>query len=160
MQYKQGQRAAQEAALGPPGERAARDGRTQTIMTVRPLLFENALTSCMAVLLGRLTRKVSLECLLKILCERSGSRVETDSQGISWVNPAGLAVPSHRLLARIVDGLCAAVSEETDSGPPQRHTSLTMLSSWADRRSIFWEGCQKSVQVSCTTVKCRATRPL
>jgi hypothetical protein len=76
-------------------------------MTVRTLLLENALMSFMAVLLGLLNRTVSLECRLKILFERSGSRVETDSQVIYWVNTAGLSVPYHRLLAETVEGLCA-----------------------------------------------------
>ena len=100
-------RAGQAAALGPPRERADRDFRKQTIMTVRTLLLENALMSFMAVLLGLFNRKVSLECLLKILFERSGSRVETDSQVIYWVNTAGLSVSYHRLLAETVEGLCA-----------------------------------------------------
>lgn len=116
LQDKQGQLAAQEAALGPPGERADRDFRKQTIMTVRTLLLENALMSFMAVLLGLLNRKVSLECLLKILFERSGSRVETDSQVIYWVNTAGLSVPYHRLLAQTVEGLCAM--DLRDQGKP------------------------------------------
>jgi len=107
IQCKKDQIAAREAALGPPGERADRDFRKQTIMTVRTLLLENALTLFMAVLLGLLNRKVSLECLLKILFEHSGSRVETDSQVIYWVNTAGLSVPYHRLLAETVEGLCA-----------------------------------------------------
>ena len=106
-QHTQDQRTAQAKALGPPRERAERDGRTQTIMTVRTLLLENALTSFMAVLLELLNMTVSLDCLLKILFERSGSHVETDSQGISWINTAGLSVPYHRLLAEIVEGLCA-----------------------------------------------------
>lgn len=49
-QHKQAQLAAQVAALGPPGERADRDFRKQTIMTVRTLLLENTLMSFMAVL--------------------------------------------------------------------------------------------------------------
>jgi hypothetical protein len=106
-QDKQDKLAVQAEALGPPRERADRDFRKQTIMTVRTLLLENALTSFMAVLLGVLNLKVSLECLLKILFERSGSRVETDSQVIYWVNTAGISVPYHRLLAEIVEGLCA-----------------------------------------------------
>jgi hypothetical protein len=36
-------------ALGPPRQRADRDGRPQPILTLRTLLLENALTSCMAV---------------------------------------------------------------------------------------------------------------
>ena len=116
IQCKKDQIAAREAVLGPPGERADRDFRKQTIMTVRTLLLENALTSFMAVLLGLLNRKVSLECLLKILFERSGSRVETDSQVIYWVNTTGLSVPYHRLLAEVVDGLCAM--DLRDQGKP------------------------------------------
>ena len=53
-------RAAPTAALGPPRERADRDFRTQTIMTIRTLLLENALTSFMAVLVGTLTLQVRL----------------------------------------------------------------------------------------------------
>jgi hypothetical protein len=43
----------------------------------------------MAVLLGLLTMQMSLDCLLKILFERSSARVVTDSQVIYWVNTAG-----------------------------------------------------------------------
>jgi hypothetical protein len=97
----------QAAALGPPRERADRDFRKQTIMTIRTLLLENALTSVMTVLLGSLKLKVSLECLLRILFERSGARMETDSQVIYWVNTTGLSVSYQRLLAQVTDGLCA-----------------------------------------------------
>jgi hypothetical protein len=88
-------------------ERAERDFRKQTIMTIRTLLLENALTSFMAVLLDLRTMNLSLECLWKILFERSGARVVTDSQVIYWVNTAGLSGPYHRLLVEIVAGLCA-----------------------------------------------------
>ena len=60
-----------------------------------------------AVLFGLLTMKMSLDCLLKILFERSGARVMTDSQVIYWVNTAGLSGPYHRRLVEIVAGLCA-----------------------------------------------------
>ena len=106
-QHKQGQLAAQAAALGPPGERADRDFRKQTIMTVRTLLLENALTSFITALVGNLQAKVSLACLLSLLFERSGSRVETGSQVIYWVNATGLSVTYRRLLGEVVDGLCA-----------------------------------------------------
>ena len=90
VQYHQAQLAAQATALGPPRKRADRDFRKQTIMTIRTLLLENALTSFMAILFGLLlTMKMSLDCLLKILFERSGARVVTDSQVIYWVNTAG-----------------------------------------------------------------------
>jgi hypothetical protein len=115
-QDKQGQLAAQAAALGPPGERADRDFRKQTIMTVRTLLLENALMSFMAVLVGCLKTQVSLDCLLPLLFERSGARIETSSQVVYWVNTAGLSVPYRHLLTKIVEGLCAM--DLKDQGKP------------------------------------------
>jgi len=106
-QHKHGQLAAPAAALGPPRERADRDFRKQTIMTFRTLFLENALTSFMTALVGNLQAKVSLACILSLLFERSGSRVETGSQVIYWVNTAGLSVPYRRLLGEVVAGLCA-----------------------------------------------------
>ena len=106
-QHTQDKLAEQSAALGPPRERADRDCRKQTIMTFRTLLLENALRSFMAVLLGVLTRQVSLDCILKVLFERSGARMETDSHVIYWVNTTGLSVAYQRLLAEVVDGLGA-----------------------------------------------------
>ena len=98
---------AQAQALGPPRQRADRDFRKQTIMTVRTLLLENALTSFMAVLVGTLTMKVSLDCILHILFERSGARMVTGSQMIYWINTTGLSAAYQRLLTAVVDGLCA-----------------------------------------------------
>src|SRR5262244_517354 len=97
----------QAFALGPPGERADRDFRKQTIMTVRTLLLENALMSFMAVLVGCLKTQVSLDCLLHLLFERSGARIETSSQMVYWINTAGLSVPYRHLLTKVVEGLCA-----------------------------------------------------
>lgn len=110
--------AAQASALGPPRERADRDFRKQTIMTVRTLLLENALTSFMAVLVGTLTMQVSLDCLLHILFARSGARMETDSQMIYWINTAGLSAAYQRLLTAVVDGLGAM--DLRDQGKPIR----------------------------------------
>ena len=93
--------------MGPPRERADRAFRKQTIMTFRTLLLENALTAFMALLLPGLKTKVSLACLLRLLFERSGSRVETGSQIIYWVNTAGLSVAYQRLLTEVAEGLCA-----------------------------------------------------
>jgi len=106
-QHKHARLAQQAAALGPPGKRADRDFRTQTIMTIRTLLLENALRAFMVVLLGALQTKVSLECVLSLLFARSGARMETDSQVVYWINTTGLAMPYRRLLAEIVKGLCA-----------------------------------------------------
>jgi hypothetical protein len=106
-QHKHARLAQQAAALGPPGKRADRDFRKQTIMTIRTLLLENALRAFMVVLLGALQTKVSLECVLSLLLARSGARMETDSQVIYWINTTGLAMPYRRLLAELVKGLCA-----------------------------------------------------
>ena len=105
-------------AIGPPQERADRDFRTQTIMTMRTLLLENALMAFMGALCAHLPRKVSLDCLLRILFARSGSRMETVSQVVYWVNTAGVSLPYRRLLAEVVEGLCAM--ELRDQGKPMR----------------------------------------
>ena len=76
-------------------------------MTIRPRLLENTLRSCMAVLVGTLTMPVSLDCLLPLLFERSGARMETDSHMIYWMNTTGLSTAYPRLLTAVVDGLCA-----------------------------------------------------
>jgi hypothetical protein len=94
-------------ALGPPGQRADRDFRKQTIMTIRTLLLENFLLSFMSVLLGYLQTTLSLTCLLHLLFERSGCRVETATEVLYWVNTAGLSGSYRRLLAEVVSGLCA-----------------------------------------------------
>ena len=76
-------------------------------MTVRTLLLENALMAFMVVLGTCLQTTVSLDCLLRLLFERSGARMETASQVVYWVNTAGLSVAYQRLLKELVEGLCA-----------------------------------------------------
>jgi hypothetical protein len=107
VQNKQDHLTEQVGALGLPRERADRDFRKQTIMTIRTLLLENALMAFMAVLLGHLHSHVSLTCVLHLLFERSGACMEMDSEIIYWVNTAGLSVPYRQLLLEVVDGLCA-----------------------------------------------------
>ena len=68
------------AALGPVGQRADRDFRKQTIMTIRTLLLENTLRVFMVALLATLHTPVSLEQVLSLLFARSGARTETPSQ--------------------------------------------------------------------------------
>jgi len=101
-------------AIGPPQERADRDFRKQTIMTMRTLLLENALMAFMVALCGHLQSKVSLDCLLRLLFERSGVRMETVSQVVYWVNTAGVSLPYRRLLAEVVAGLCAMELRDQD----------------------------------------------
>jgi len=104
------------AALGPAGQRADRDFRKQTIMTIRTLLLENMLRTFMVALLATLHTKVSLERVLSLLFERRGARMETPSQVVYWVNTAGLSLANRRLLREIVDGLCAM--DLQDQGKP------------------------------------------
>jgi hypothetical protein len=99
--------AEQGQALGPTRERADRDFRQQTIMTVRTRWLENALRAFMIAWLGLLQPKVSVEMILHLFFERSGARMEPNSQVVYWVNPAGLSVPYRRVLTEIVHGLCA-----------------------------------------------------
>ena len=103
-------------ALGPPGERADRDVRQQTIMTMRTLWLENALRAFMVALFGTCQTKGSLETLFHPLFERSGARMATHSQVVYWVNTAGFSLPYRRLLSEVVDGLCAM--DMRDQGKP------------------------------------------
>ena len=100
-------RSEQASALGPAGQRADRDFRKQTVMTIRTLLLENMLRAFMVALLATLHTKVSLQQVLSLLFERSGSRMETPSQVVYWVNTTGLSLSNRRLLREIVEGLCA-----------------------------------------------------
>jgi hypothetical protein len=105
--HKRDQLSERLSTLGPPGQRADRDVRKQTIMTIRTLLLENFLLAFMAVLLEHLQTTLSLSCLLQVLFARSGCRVETATEVRYWVNTAGLSVAYRRLLAEVVRGLCA-----------------------------------------------------
>ena len=87
-------------------------------MTCRTLLLENALMAFMAALLTHLPGKVSLECILRLLFERSGACLETASEIVYWVNATGLSQPYRRLLEEIGDGLCAM--DLTAQGKPIR----------------------------------------
>lgn len=113
---KQATLSEQVATLPPAGQRADRDFRKQTIMTIRTLLLENMLRAFMVALLATLHTKVSLERVLSLLFERRGARMETPSQVVYWVNTAGLSLANRRLLHEIVDGLCAM--DLQDQGKP------------------------------------------
>jgi len=104
------------ATLGPAGQRADRDFRKQTIMTIRTLFLENMLRAFLAALLATLAIQVSLEQVLRLLFERRGARMETPSQVVYWVNSAGLSLSNRRLLAQIVEGLGAM--DLQDRGKP------------------------------------------
>jgi hypothetical protein len=97
----------QAATLGPAGQRADRDFRKQTIMTIRTLFLENLLGAFMVAFLAVLPQKVSVEQVLKLLFERSGSRIERDQEVMYWVNATGLSRANRRVLGDIVAGLSA-----------------------------------------------------
>lgn len=75
-------------------------------MTIRTLLLDNALQTFLALLLALMPEPISLECLLKLVFERSGIRVETEREYIYWINTAGLSVGYQKILAQIVAALC------------------------------------------------------
>ena len=106
------------SALGETGQRADRDFGKQTIMTIRTLLLENLLHAFLAVVLGTVQSQISLDCLLKLLFERSGARLETRAEVIYWVNTRGLSLPYQRLLTELVEGLGAM--DLRDRGKPIR----------------------------------------
>ena len=111
---KQATLSEQAATLGPAGQRADRDFRKQTIMTIRTLFLENLLRTFMAALLATLPMQVSLEQVLRLLFERRGARMETPSQVVYWVNTAGLSQSNQRLLGKIVEGLGAMDLKDHD----------------------------------------------
>jgi hypothetical protein len=134
-------------ALGPPGERADRDFRKQTIMTMRTLWLENALKAFMVALLGTFQTQVSLETIVHRLFERGGARMETNSHVVYWVNTAGLSLPYRRLLSEVVDGLCAM--DMRDQGKPICVRLKDMPPCGRSRHGQiacpFFGGCQKYV---------------
>jgi hypothetical protein len=109
---KQAQCSEQASTLGPAGQRADRDFRKQTIMTMRTLLLENLLRAFMGALSATLHTKVSLQQVLRLLFARSGSRMETPSQILYWVNSAGLSLSNRRLLSEVAQGFCALGLQE------------------------------------------------
>lgn len=98
--------------MGPAGQRADRDFRKQTIMTIRTLVLEHWLRAFLVARLATLQAKVSLERVLSLVCERSGARREMPSQVVYWSNTAGVSLPNRRLLSEIVEGLGAMDLQE------------------------------------------------
>jgi hypothetical protein len=113
---QQAQLAEQAATLGPAGQRADRDFRTQTIMTIRTLVLEHWLRAFRVALLAMLPTPGRLPQVLHRVFERSGARMETPSQVVYWINTAGLSRPNRRLVSEIVEGLCAM--DLQDQGKP------------------------------------------
>jgi len=115
-QEKHAKLSEQATALGPAGQRADRDFRTQTIMTMRTLVLDNRRRAFLVALLATWPTQGSLERVFRLLCERRGARMETPSQVVYWVNTDGLSLPNRRLLSEVVEGLCAM--DLQDQGKP------------------------------------------
>ena len=94
-------------SLGEPRERSDRDFRKQTIMTIRTLLLENALLAFLAALCAKLQEPVSLECLLKLLFDRSAVGLETNYEIIYKINSDGLSAHYKRSLRDLIEGMNA-----------------------------------------------------
>jgi DNA-binding FadR family transcriptional regulator len=51
------------------------------------------------------TQNVSLESLLELFFERTGTFIETQTQIMIWINPTGLSKFYRTLLTHIIEGL-------------------------------------------------------
>lgn len=89
---------------GKPSIRADRDFRKQSIMTWRTLKLENLLISFFSLLFPE-TIGVSLETLLELFFERTGTFLETQTQIMILINPAGLSKRYRMLLTRTIEGV-------------------------------------------------------
>jgi hypothetical protein len=107
VQAKQAQLHEQVEALGEAKEPRDRDFRKQTIMTLRTLWLATALLAFIATLVRSLALTISSSCLLPLLFERSGTRVEMAWQVIYEVNGAGLSMPYRHLMTEVIAGLNA-----------------------------------------------------
>ncbi len=93
--------------LGPPGERADRDFRKQSIMTFRTLLLENSLMAFMSLLMECITifPSMSLDSLIRLLFERSGAFFETSSVLVYLVNMNGLSKSNKETMLKLIKGI-------------------------------------------------------
>ncbi len=93
--------------IGPPGERADRDFRKQSIMTFRTLLLENSLIAFMSLLMANITGAFSmnLDSLIRLLFERSGGFFETPSELVYLVNMNGLSKSNRVIMLELIEGM-------------------------------------------------------
>ncbi len=76
-------------------------------MTIRTLLLDNALLAFLAALCTNLQKPISLECLLKVLFDRSAVALETNYEIIYKVNSYGLSAHYKRALNDLIEGMNA-----------------------------------------------------
>ncbi len=93
--------------LGPPGERADRDFRKQSIMTFRTQLLENSLIAFMSLVMANITGALSmnLDSLIRLLFKRSGGFFETPSELVYLVNMNGLSKSNRVTMLELIEGI-------------------------------------------------------
>jgi len=74
------------------------------IMTYRTLKLENLLMTFFAALFPE-ESGISLESLLDLFFERTGTFIETQTQIMIWVNPTGLSKIYQMLLTRVIEAI-------------------------------------------------------
>jgi hypothetical protein len=94
-------------SLGPSKQRADRDFRKQTIMTIRTLFLENALMAFIITLLENLNVPLSQKCIIELLLKRSGGFFENCSEIIYWIDANGLSKSFKQSLESVINGLNA-----------------------------------------------------
>jgi hypothetical protein len=112
------------ATLGPAGQRAERDVRTQPSMPIRTLVLEHGLRAFRGALAVTRHTTGSFPQVLRLLFARSGSRMETPSQVLYWVKSAGLSLSNRRLLSEVAQGWCAMGLQEKGKPVPVRLKDL------------------------------------
>ena len=92
---------------GPVGERADRDFRKQTVMTMRTLLLENMLLSFMSALMMSLATPLvlCLDSVLDLFFNRGGGYYETPSEVMFLVNMEGLSRQKTEVMNTLIEGI-------------------------------------------------------
>ncbi len=93
--------------IGPPGVRADRDFRKQSVMTLRTLLLENMLMMFFSLLTASKKESLSmnLDSLIALLFERSGGFFQTPTDFVYLVNLDGLSKVNKLKLLRLIEGI-------------------------------------------------------
>jgi len=127
--------------IGPPGERADRDFRKQSIMTFRTLLLENSLIAFMSLLMANITGAFSmnLDSLIRLLSERSGGFFETPSELVCLVNMNGLSKSNRVIMLELIEGM-NRMEIKHDGKPVSVRAEAN--------RALDWRGCPFFLRLS------------
>ena len=88
-------------SLGEPKTRADRNFSKQLIMGIRTVLLENMLNILHASLILLMRSEVSLEMMLDLFFDRSGTRIETLTEYVYLVNIQGTSKKNREILSKI-----------------------------------------------------------